>query len=348
VSSLEWISCPRCGSSRSHTLFEGRDHLHGLPGQFCAAECAECGFQFQNPRPGIDAIPDLYPASYAPHESAGASPRTARSNPFGQLKHRVRHPVRCTLPAFLRDSFGYEHLPDRPGLLAKSQALALRGLCRREAGIGLVPRLVREGRLLEIGCAVGDYLAALRDLGWQALEGIEPVPRAAQQAAARGFVVRCASAEAGLRDRTPQCYDVIVASMVLEHLHDPFAITRAVATILKPGGQFLFSTQVRDGLDRRLFGEYWPGFDFPRHMSYFSRRDIEQLVAPYFDIEAWHHQNAPQDYARGASWRLHEGQLRDRLILFVANSRLAPPIGWLLASLGMTGRVSVRCRRKQA
>jgi SAM-dependent methyltransferase len=211
----------------------------------------------------------------------------------------------------------------------------------------LVPRFVREGRLLEIGCAVGDYLAALRDLGWQALEGIEPVPRAAQQAAARGFVVRCASAEAGLRDRAPQCYDVIVASMVLEHLHDPFAITRAVATILEPGGQFLFSTQVRDGLDRRLFGGYWPGFDFPRHMSYFSRRDIEQLMAPYFDIEEWHHQNAPQDYVRGASWRLHEGRVHDRLILFVANSRLAPPIGWLLASLGMTGRVSVRCRRKQ-
>jgi SAM-dependent methyltransferase len=218
--------------------------------------------------------------------------------------------------------------------------------CRRAAGIQLIPNYVAEGRLLEIGCAKGDQLQSYQAQGWTRLQGIELTEQAATQAQQRGFSVLCERVETALDRLADESFDVIVSSMVLEHLHDPFAVVRTIARKLKPGGQFLFSTVTLDSLDARWFGKYWGGYDFPRHMVYLRLADIEGMVAADFEQVERFHQNAPVDFLRPAIWRAPEKRLSDRLIARLARAGIGVTIGEILARSGQTCRVSFRCRRK--
>lgn len=252
------------------------------------------------------------------------------------------HPTADEMRIFLSNRMGYSHLAMSESHLAP---IVIRE-CQRLAGIDLHPHFVPEGRLLEIGCATGARLDSYRELGWRQLSGIELVENPATQARAKGFEVISGQVESAL-DRFPDEYfDVIVSSMVLEHLYDPFSVVRAIARKLKPGAEFLFSTVVRDALDARLFGKYWSGYDFPRHMVYFSLRDIEAMLKPDFQCVEKFHQNAPIDFLRPAVWRKPENRMLDRIIERIGHSTIAPILGEVLSRAGQTCRISFRCRRK--
>ena len=371
----EFAACPRCGSAEGGVVVEGKDYLCGIDGRFFGWQCAECSLQYQNPRPTADRLAKLYPAFYGPHSGSaaanGAIPQTLRWRDrdlrnnflnkirlwlnFGLAKLRSLHhrtgigffrPTEAEVREFLRQQMGYAHLDsEKVSSGIKLSRGAIRE-CRRVAGIDLVPHFVADGRLLEIGCATGARLQSYREQGWIHLEGIELAEQAAVQARRRGFPVICEQVETAL-DRLPdQSFDVIVSSMVLEHLYDPFAVMRNIARKLKPGGQFLFSTITRDGLDARWFGKYWGGYDFPRHMVYLRTGDIQEMVSGDFDQVEFFYQNAPIDFLRPATWREAEKKLGDRLIAWLAKAQVGSLIGEVLARKGQTSRVSFRCRKK--
>jgi 2-polyprenyl-3-methyl-5-hydroxy-6-metoxy-1,4-benzoquinol methylase len=325
--------CPRCGAPESRTVCTAEDYLHAIPGRYGAAECQRCGLWYQDPRPTAAALERLYPADYLPH----ATPTAAAGK-------SVLHAARLS---YLRRHLGYEHLaaPGRGPVPAAALPL-LDPVLSWAVTVGLIPRYVPDGRLLEIGCGSGSRLQSLRRLGWSDLHGIELVPRAAEQARADGFAVESGPIEE-LIERSPDgSFDVVISSMVLEHLLDPFAVVAAVARKLKPGGQFLFSTVNRDSVDAWLYGRYWGGFDFPRHMVYFRKQDLYVLLQPAFEDIRSVHQSAPIDFVRSSQWRGRQGQWLDRLIVRLAGSRLGAALSLLLAWLGLTTRVSFRCRRR--
>lgn len=377
---MEWAACPRCGLSEGETVAEGRDFLHGLPGRFFAWQCSHCGLRYQNPRPTEERLAQLYPPSYAPHTGAPVEqppdPRTApgwkawlRSRPVlnrvwpflgraraalgslpGALLRRAGLGAISPSPAewefFLREEMGYPGNRRPASATVNSLPRRIRREYRRRAGIDLIPHYVAGGRLLEIGCANGDRLKSYSELGWEHLAGIELVEQAAEQARRRGFQVVCAPVEAAISGFEDGRFDVVVSSMVLEHLCNPFEVIKAIAGKLKPGGEFLFSTVTLDALDARLYGPYWSGYDFPRHMVYLRTSDIKEMVAQDFEIVELFHQNAPIDFLRPAMWRRPEKRLSDRLIARLANSPQGLLIGDIIARMGQTCRVSVRCRKR--
>lgn len=293
------VPCPRCGERRSRPVAHGRDHLYGIPGEFTAAECLACGLWFQNPRPADDDLGRLYPSEYTPHEA----PPPSRS-----LLRQLRRPL---------------------GNLYR----------RLKRGELLIPRSRPGGRLLEVGCASGSRLLSLREQGWRELTGIEFVPSAADRARAAGFDVLCGDAAEELAKLPDASFDVIIASMVFEHLVSPFAVIDLITKKLKPGGEFLFSTVVRDSWDAEHFGSYWAGFDFPRHMVFFSLADIRRALRDSYEHLETFFQNAPVDYVRSASWRRDAS---DERMLKMPNV-FRTIFGAWLASRGKTTRVSFRC-----
>lgn len=325
--SLEVAPCPRCGSVDSVIVASGRDYLHSVPGVFYASECCGCGLWFQNPRPSDEHIAGLYPVTYGPH----AKLQSALS----------------TTSTFIQQS---RWIPQQQQAHRSERAWSsLRSLLsRRRDGVNLIPTFVPKGKLLEIGSGNGERLVILRDHGWTSLCGIELVPRAAEQASAQGFAVECGPVEQLLEAHPNQTFDVIVSSMVLEHLCNPFGVVRQIAAKLKPGGQFLFSTICRDSLDARIYGKYWAGFDFPRHMVYLRKRDIKSMLVADFDQIECFHQSAPIDYVRSSTWRRGDTQSHffDLVILKWGMTRTMSFMNTLLALFGMTCRVSYRCRRR--
>ena len=337
---LERVACPRCSSSKSTTVYAAQDHIYRLPGTFYAASCNHCGLWFQNPRPFQEVIPLLYPSSYGPH--AETTPRAAV---LPRPVNAVRTIWHGWNQGFLTIKLGYEHrsIPGRTPRLAALIGSSLSSGARWRAGCDLIPRFVPEGRLLEIGCGNGDTLKKLRDLGWRNLHGIELSDAAARIARRAGFTVKTATIETALHDYPDNSFDVIVAEMVLEHLLNPFTVVQQIARKLKPGGEFLFSTVIRDSLDGRIFGSYSVCYDFPRHMVFFRKRDLDDMLHSDFDqIHSWH-QSTPIDFQRPA--HLRDARFDPQLRKFF-KSRAGAHVVQLLARLKLMSRVSYRCRRK--
>ena len=336
---LERVACPRCDCSTSSPVYTAHDYIYGLPGTFYAERCDECGLWFQNPRPVEADIPRLYPETYTPHAETHHK-RTAVNGRVSWLKNAWRGWNNGYLTKKLR----YEHRRiDHPAAhVGATLGASISRAARWRAGCDLVPHFVRGGKLLEVGCGNGDSLERYRELGWQNLHGVELSDSAARIARRAGFNVKTTTIESALETYPDKTFDAIVAVMVLEHLANPFAVVRQVARKLKPGGEFLFSTVIRDSIDGRVFGKYGVCFDFPRHMVFFRKRDLNAMLRADFDkIESWH-QSTPIDFQRPAS--LRDDRYDTPLRNFFAGRTGARAVS-LLARLNLMGRVSYRCRR---
>lgn len=342
---LERVSCPKCRADDSVILLQGQDYLYRVPGTFYASECCNCGLQFQNPRPILSQLEGIYPRDYSPHAVPGTTPVWHVSP--RQAEYMRRHLGYGRLASNVQ--YGHDWR-SRLRLRTRLRSLVeLDRIWKWRMGVALIPYYVPGGKLLEIGCAAGTQLLFFRQIGWEHLYGVELVADVAEIAWARGFSVESGPIETVLDNYPDEHFDVVFSTMTLEHMYDPFQVVRDIARKLKPGGQFLCSTIVRGSLDEKRYGRYWLHYDFPRHMVYFRKTDLYEMLEDRFELIECFHQGAPQDFIWGATWR-HEydgkSDLIDRIVLKLDRSRTAQAINMYLAWLGLTSRVSFRCRRK--
>jgi SAM-dependent methyltransferase len=123
------------------------------------------------------------------------------------------------------------------------------------------------GRALDVGCGRGDLAAALIARGWS-VDGVEPTPRAAATAAARGVdVVGPTVAEATLAGSG---YDLIVMRHSLEHVLDPVDDLQRLRGALRARGRVVISLPNFSSWQRRRFGSRWFHLDLPRHRVHFT------------------------------------------------------------------------------
>jgi SAM-dependent methyltransferase len=117
------------------------------------------------------------------------------------------------------------------------------------------------GALLDVGTARGDFLAVMRDLGWE-VEGIEPAEEAGNP---HGLRIHRTDFP-GPSDLPSRHYDVITAWAVFEHLRDPAAAFTECARMLRPGGRFLLQVPNL----RSIWARWALQEDIPRHLYFFD------------------------------------------------------------------------------
>ena len=119
-------------------------------------------------------------------------------------------------------------------------------------------------RVLEVGCATGDFLEILRECGATAF-GVEASPAAVETARARGFNVELGYPSSGHRlGNSP--FDGFVTLNVLEHAVDPRDFLRGVKENLRPGAVGMVEVP---SFERML--EQARYYDFiADHLSYFT------------------------------------------------------------------------------
>lgn len=96
------------------------------------------------------------------------------------------------------------------------------------------------GRLLEVGCGPGAFVALSRWAGWDA-QGLELSPWVSDLVR-RTFQVPVLCGPLEDQALEPESLDVIVMCDVLEHLADPVSVLRACSRALKPDGILLIQT----------------------------------------------------------------------------------------------------------
>jgi SAM-dependent methyltransferase len=130
---------------------------------------------------------------------------------------------------------------------------------------------VEKGRILDVGCATGDFLKAARDRGWEVF-GADPSAARAQVEAAGielvGTNVHDVEIEAG-------SLDAITFWDVLEHVTDPLADLAQARRLLRPGGVVALTVPDSVNLLARVSGRRWFGYKTAgEHLQFFTRASL--------------------------------------------------------------------------
>lgn len=133
----------------------------------------------------------------------------------------------------------------------------------------------RPGRVLDVGCANGDFLVAMREGGWQ-VEGVEHSEEASAYGRDRhGLKVRAGELVARPEDGTR--FDLITMWAVLPHFPNPLETVRHAAGLLAEGGALVLCVANIDSWAFKTRRGEWGHLDQPRHYCMFSPATLERL-----------------------------------------------------------------------
>jgi SAM-dependent methyltransferase len=205
-------------------------------GQFSFVRCRSCGLVQQNPQSEPGAVAARYDGEY--------------------LRYEEEH------------QYAYRDL----------ELLALRDIGLEAAAAPLFASARAEGRApraLDVGCATGALLAALRDKGWEP-QGVEISEAQARYGESRhGLPIFAGTLEDA---RFPSSsFELVHASHLIEHLNDPASFLDEVARVLAPGGLLALTTPNADGFQARLLGARWRSAIYD-HLYLFSLRTLRALL----------------------------------------------------------------------
>lgn len=311
---FEDVSCPLgCTRGDAH-LVTGKDRLHHLPGAFSVVQCKTCGLMRTHPRPTEETISFYYPEGYGPY-------------------------LGTVIPAGSREK-------DSDSLVRK----AIKGIF--QFNTGRIPDMP-PGRMLEIGCASGSFLAHMADRGWD-VSGIELSRSAAQRARRLGYSVHCGSISSA--PDPAERYDLIVGWMVFEHLHHPLQELERFRRWLNDDGVLVLSVPNAGSFEFRWFKDAWFALQMPTHLYHYTPETIRMVLerGGFILTRLFHQrllsnifkslgnrladQNAPPGFCR-FFYEFPEKGWKRHYVLY--------PLAFFLGLLGQSGRMTVWAKRKR-
>jgi SAM-dependent methyltransferase len=165
----------------------------------------------------------------------------------------------------------------------QSENLESSDLSSRVSRLGLSKRrkfvssIKGEGKLLDLGCATGNFMRAMQiSPDWE-LFGVE-INEHAAKIARQEFLLNVFHGELEQANFPNDYFDVVTLWDVLEHLPDPQFTLSEIYRVLKKDGVLILRIPNGNSWDARLFGRFWFGLDAPRHFYIFNRKTITKLL----------------------------------------------------------------------
>jgi len=163
---------------------------------------------------------------------------------------------------------------DKPGLLSWHSARLLlhRSVLwgRRQALLGRPP-----GRVLDVGCGDGDFLASLKRRGWEVF-GTDFSSPACELARSKGITAH--QGELAGANFPANYFDVVTLWHSLEHVPDPVAELAEVRRVLRNDGLLVIEVPDSGCLTFRLCGERWFPLGAPGHLQHFTATTLQRLL----------------------------------------------------------------------
>ncbi len=137
-----------------------------------------------------------------------------------------------------------------------------------------IHRLQPHGRVLDVGCGTGEFLAHLKSRGYL-VQGVEPSLKAREQVIAN-FSIQVVPT----LDLVPaqEQFQVVTLWHVLEHLPDIRTTLKRIFALLADGGLFVIAVPDRESWDAEYYGAHWAAWDVPRHFTHFRQEDIHAML----------------------------------------------------------------------
>jgi SAM-dependent methyltransferase len=232
---LEAVTCYLCGSSDREHFITAEDDLGGTAGTFRFVRCSRCRLVYQHPRVALQHIGAYYDDQYIAHR---------RKRDWGILT-----------PLFERAMNKLD--VDKDAIVSRYIEL--------NAG----------SRVLDVGCAVGTFLARLHERYGARAAGVD-FKDLTFAPSLRNVDFHC-----GLFYEAPlenSCFDLVTMWHFLEHDYDPLRSLATARRVLKPGGRLIIEVPRLDSRTFRWFGDRWPGLQAPQHTVLFDRDSLLRAV----------------------------------------------------------------------
>jgi SAM-dependent methyltransferase len=262
-------TCANCAGPGDIIHTDLRDHLFGSPGTWGTRLCRNrrCGLAWLEPQPLPDQIAKLYETYYthgteaerSALENGAAADEIDLSQLVSRGRTRLIKKLLGKLMFWRRFWFDtdFVYLGSRP-----------------------------PGRVLDVGCGAGDYLALLKRAGWDPV-GIDFDEKALDMARLRGIDARAGDLVSAAFPH--DSFDAVTMMNVIEHLPEPAAVFAECRRILRPGGRLVMMTPNIEALGHRAFGPDWRGLEIPRHLFLYSARTLRAFArrAGFRRVEAF-------------------------------------------------------------
>ena len=135
---------------------------------------------------------------------------------------------------------------------------------------------MKPGKLLDVGCGMGEFAAGMAQLGWES----HAIDFDAAAVAVAGRQPDLTVGTGSLFDqRYPaESFDAITMSNVIEHIPDPIETFAECFRILRKNGRLIMITPNINSTGHKLFGEDWRGLEIPRHLYLFTTGSLKRLA----------------------------------------------------------------------
>ena len=130
------------------------------------------------------------------------------------------------------------------------------------------------GKVLDIGCGVGDFIHTAEEKGWQGL-GVEPSEEA--KAIAKTRINANIINSEKIENLSNESFDLITMWHVLEHVDDLKWQVTQLQRLIKPTGRIVIAVPNYKSYDGQYYKEHWAAYDVPRHLNHFNRQTITKI-----------------------------------------------------------------------
>ena len=252
-------TCLLCNTEGLLLYKEMCDRLFSAPGIWNFFRCPKCGLIWLNPRPLSDEINKIY-ASYFTHTEGDRNQR------WVLLKNQIKWAIIAT-------DFGYNSLLKKSSSRLIGRVLSLLPGVKEMAELSIMCLDGhRKGKLLDVGCGDGQFLAQMQHLGWEAM-GIEP-DREAAKVAQEHFNIPVMAGTLESAKFPDNFFDAVTLSHTIEHVSNPIWLLQECRRVLKQNGKLVVTTPNVASLGHQRFGKAWWGMDPPRHFYLFSLQTL--------------------------------------------------------------------------
>lgn len=249
--------CPICKSQNNQIVYSDLDqvykvHLYGIRKKLDIKKCLNCGIVFTAPQLDFVDLKEYFSGEY----------RAFAINPAskGILGCFKKFAYDKTLEQF----FGYGRKKWYNFFFYPFKI-----------PLAHYPYKIENGRVLDIGCGSGNFLAKLKALGWD-VYGIDPSSIAVKIAKGRDLK-NIQQGVIGAVKFPDNFFDVVTMFHVFEHIPNPRKVLSEIKRILKPGGFLIIGVPNFNGVNSKIFRKYWAGLSFPLHCFHYGKQSLSFL-----------------------------------------------------------------------